>query len=68
MRRTTTRGARIEGGRNPYDHLRRAQQRDLQHHDSDGLRHLLDDYFALADELEFEELPQSSTEASTEAA
>jgi hypothetical protein len=36
----------------PYDALRRARHRELQHTDGEGLRDLLDDYFALADELE----------------
>ncbi|MGZ6087480.1 MAG: hypothetical protein ACXWUE_28650 [Polyangiales bacterium] len=36
----------------PYDALRRARHRELQHKDEQGLRGLLDDYFALADELE----------------
>jgi hypothetical protein len=36
----------------PYDALRRARHRELQHKDQQGLRGLLDDYFALADELE----------------
>jgi hypothetical protein len=36
----------------PYDALRRARHRELQHKDGEGLRGLLDEYFSLADELE----------------
>jgi hypothetical protein len=35
-------------------------RRNMSHHDARGLAHLMDDYFALADELE--ELPQVSDE------
>lgn len=36
----------------PYDHLRRARHGELRHHDGDGLRYLLDDYFGDADDVE----------------
>jgi len=36
----------------PYDALRRARHRELQHKDANGLRGLLDEYFSMADELE----------------
>jgi hypothetical protein len=36
----------------PYDALRRARHRELQHKDGQGLRGLMDDYFSMADELE----------------
>jgi hypothetical protein len=36
----------------PYDHLRRARQGELRHHDAVGLHDLMDDYFAHADDVE----------------
>jgi len=36
----------------PYDDLRRARHGELRLKDQVGLHHLLDDYFAFADELE----------------
>lgn len=36
----------------PYDDLRRARHGELRPRDAEGLRFLMDDYFAHADDLE----------------
>jgi len=52
MRRVAPTRSSATAEAKPYDDLRRARHGELRHHDEAGLRGLLEDYFADADDLE----------------
>lgn len=52
MLRTKSEVSETRAKNAPYDALRRARHKELQHKDESGLRGLMDDYFSMADELE----------------